>query len=145
MKKITPCLILLLSMLNMPIHAEEEAQAISLSADELSGAILEGQPVIKVFGNDAQVLTVYTSKNNEFDAGIFGMIVEEPANGTYIYESFPVHEVMFFMKGSMKLIDDNGKVTEAGPGEVLVIPTGWSGTRIVEDIVKFSVRYRENP
>ena len=145
MKMRTPCLILLLSILSISVYADEPPQAISLSAAELSGDILEGQPIKQIFGNDAQFIDVYTSEDKKFNIGVFGMVVEEKENGRYRYESFPADEIMFFLEGRMKLIDDNGKVTEAGPGEALFIPKGWSGTRITNNIRKLSVRYVENP
>jgi uncharacterized cupin superfamily protein len=145
MKERTTCIFLFLSILSISAYAGDTPQAISLSAADLSGDILKGQPVTQFFGNDTQFVDVFTSDDKKFSIGMFGMVVEEEANGTTRYENFPIYEFMYFLEGSMKLIDDNGKVTEAGPGEVLFIPKGWTGTRITDDIRKISVVYKENP
>ena len=145
MNKTLPITLLIMCLQSMTVLAGGTPQAISLSADQLSGGILDGEPVTEFFGNDTQFVNVYASEDKKFSFGVFGMVVEEEANGKTRYENFPKYEFMYFLQGSMKLIDDNGVVTEAGPGEVLFIPKGWTGTRITDDIRKISVVYDENP
>ena len=60
------------------------------------------------------------------------------------YEQFPRDEYMFFTKGGMRLHGDDDTVVEAGPGEMLFIPKGWCGLRVItgdEQMQKFSVVY----
>lgn len=53
---------------------------------------------------------------------------------------------MFFTQGGMRLEGDDGTVVEAGPGEMLFIPKGWYGLRIIMGdglMQKFSIVYHE--
>lgn len=124
--------------------ADEAPRAISISKDELSGKLLIGQPEREFLGNKAKFASVYKSQDGKFTIGLFSMTVEVEANGIKRYENFPKDEFMFFLEGTMKLIDDNGIITEAGPGEALLIPKGWSGKRITNSIRKISVVYKDN-
>lgn len=120
-------------------------QAASISKQELSGEIFSDEPTKKFGGHAAKNVTVFKSPDEMFSVGVFEMTVDEEANSSLRYDNFPKHEFMYFLEGKMTFIDDAGLVTEAGPGEALIIPKGWSGTRTTTSIRKISVMFNENP
>jgi len=145
MKIIAFSLAFLMSIITVHSFAGEAPKAVSISKEQLSGKIFDGLPTSEFFGNKTQFADVYKSEDGKFSFGVFAMVVDKVENGITRYEDFHSYEFMYFLEGTMKLIDDDGNVAEAGPGEVLFIPKGWTGKRITNDIRKISVVYKDSP
>ena len=125
---------------------EEGPKALSFTADQITNDIYEGKEYkfLEPLGSKYKGATVFQSSDGQFSMGGFEMIIDENSKLENKYDPFPRNEYMYFTKGGMKLIDENGEVTEAGPGEMLFIPKGWVGTRIItgeDKLQKFSVVY----
>jgi uncharacterized cupin superfamily protein len=65
----------------------------------------------------------FTNDSNEVSAGIWASEV-----GSWRIEFGDRQDEFFFVtEGRCRIIDSDGKATEAGPGEALVIPAGFKG------------------
>ena len=80
-------------------------------------------------GEDVQF---FESADGKFTAGLWRRPVREGAM------SRPFHEVSIIIEGIAEVVEPDGTVHRAGPGDVLVTPRGSSGTwRCVADVKKF--------
>ena len=147
MRKLLLLGIVLSSIYSVSAPTKDKLRAISLSSDQIRGGIYEGQPTthFEMLGSNGRSASVYKSPDGAFSMGGFEIVIDENTKREHRYENFPRNEFMYFTKGGMKLIDDDGDVVEAGPGEIIFIPKGWTGTRIFtgdEAMQKFSVVYQ---
>lgn len=131
-----------MSVVSQSTAAARSTEAFSITK-ESSAEVISGVPVKELFGNKFQYKSLFMTDDGKVDIGVFDMTLEEEANGTFRYEGVPISEFMFFLEGRMTLTDDNGKVTTAGPGEVLFLPKGWVGTRVTSSIRKVAIRFLE--
>lgn len=125
---------------------EETPKAMSFTPSQLTGDIYEGQnyKFIEPMNSQYRGATVFKSEDGQFSMGGFEMKIDENSKLETKYDPFPRNEYMYFTKGGMRLTDENGNITEAGPGEMLFIPKGWRGTRLMTGetmLQKFSVVY----
>lgn len=75
---------------------------------------------------------LFESADGRFTAGLWRRPVREGAM------TRPFHEVSIIIDGIVEVIDDDGTVHRAEPGDVLVTPRGCGGTwRCVTDVKKF--------
>ncbi|MBX2815183.1 MAG: DUF861 domain-containing protein [Saprospiraceae bacterium] len=125
-----------------------EAPALSFSAEDLSTNLYEGEEFrpMEMLNGKVRGSKPFKSGDEEFALGGFHLLINEETKLAHRYEGFPRHEMMFFTKGGMKLVDDEGQVTEAHPGDFLFIPKGWVGKRLFtgdQEVKKFSAVYYE--
>ena len=130
-------------------HAKDGAtpQAFSLTQAEIGSDIFEGVPPKAILGSTGRSLRLFESADTVFALGGFEVEIGADFNREHRYDPFPRHEYMFFTKGGMRLEGDDGTVAEAGPGEMLFIPKGWCGLRIITDegqMQKFSIVYLDD-
>lgn len=112
-----------------------------LTEDQLSGNISEGLPTKEFYGNQAQMQQVFRTADGKLAFGAFSWTVKSAKTAVIKFDDYPIDETMYFIEGGMKIIDTDGNVTEAGPGEFLFIPKGWSGTHYTQNMKKISIRY----
>lgn len=121
-------------------------RASSYSQDELSGGLYENAPTqfVEMLQSDIRGARGFRSPDGTFSLGGLEIILTEETAREMDYVDFPRNELMYFSAGGMRLIEQDGTVVEAGPGEMLFIPQGWTGKRIItgDDVLqKFSVVY----
>lgn len=119
----------------------EYPEALVLTQEDLSGKIFDGLPYREIYGNQTQLKSVFRTEDGKLAIGAFGWTIESEKTTAIEFEDYPIDEGMFFLEGGMKVVDTQGKVSEAGVGEFLFIPKGWSGTHYVTDMKKISIRY----
>lgn len=74
-------------------------------------------------GNPAQSgYSIFENKTGDFQAGIWS---SSPGS---VYVTYEMNECFYLLEGRVRLISDDGTVTEVGPGQVMVTPAGWTGT-----------------
>jgi|GEM_PF-1376265 len=148
MKQLLIILTIAILTFSMPGIAEDTRRAISIPVDQAADLIYAGKATRYREGlGDVRGATVHKSEDGKFALGWFELIITDETEREGRYESFPKNEYMYFVKGGMKFIDDEGGVAEAGPGEMLFVPQGWTGTRIItgkDAIHKFSIVYDES-
>jgi uncharacterized cupin superfamily protein len=80
-------------------------------------------------GEDVQL---FSSRDGRFSAGLWRRPVREGAM------TRPFHEVSVIIEGVVEVVDPDGTVHRAEPGDILVTPRGSEGTwRCVTDVKKF--------
>ena len=65
--------------------------------------------------------------------GNFGLGVWESKPGKTTYSDLGYDELMYVLEGAIVMTDEHGNEERIGPGEGLVLPTGFSGTLAVPD------------
>lgn len=65
--------------------------------------------------------------------GNFGIGVWESKPGKMTYTDLEYDELMYVLEGTIILTDEQGNTETYGPGEGLVLPTGWTGTFAVPE------------
>jgi len=100
-------------------------QIIRLDRERLGGKNLgKFEPYEPEFGDlIARGHDYYYSKDNNFGIGVW-----ESKPGKITYKNLEYDELMYVLEGSMVMTDENGKIETYGPGEGLILQTGWSGT-----------------
>ncbi len=100
-------------------------QIIRLDRERLGGKNLgKFKPYEPEFGDlVARGHDYFYSKDENFGIGVW-----ESKPGKITYKNLEYDELMYVLEGSMVMTDENGKIDTVGPGEGLVLPTGWSGT-----------------
>ena len=63
----------------------------------------------------------------------FGIGVWESKPGETTYTDLGYDELMYVLEGAIVMTDEDGNTEMIGPGEGLVLPTGFSGTLAVPD------------
>lgn len=123
-------------------------KAFSLTPQEISGDMFAGvaQMAFPMLNSQARSVTLFKTADNAFALGGFEVEIGDGFKREHRYDPFPRNEYMFFTQGGMRFEGDDGTIVEAGPGEMLFIPKGWCGLRIVtgdKQMQKFSVVYYE--
>ena len=113
-----------------PLQAATSSSLVRLDADRLAGKNLgEYEP----YDPDAGDLM---ARGHEFfysEDGNFGLGVWESKPGKTTYTDLGYDELMYVLDGMLVVTDENGVVEKVGPGEGLVLPTGWNGTLAVPE------------
>ena len=84
-----------------------------MSADDPPKKVVSGNPELSY--NEL-------AEKPELYAGVWASTV-----GSWEIESWSVHEVMVIQSGRVRLTTKDGTVSEFGPGDMVVVPKGWSG------------------
>lgn len=128
--------------------AEEVPKVIEINEAVLNGSLYQGKEPLffKMLNNKIRSVDVFDAEDKKFAMGMMELVMDENTKVKHRYVNFPRNELMFFIKGGIKLVDDQGNLAEAGPGEMVLIPKGWTGTRIFTGdkvMSKFSVVYSD--
>ena len=67
----------------------------------------------------------FRTPDGKFDAGVYQVAGPHRFD---VKADYGVDEFMYFLEGGVTLISVDGKRTEVGAGEAVVIPKGWRGT-----------------
>ncbi len=116
--------------INAAPQSTASQQIIRLDRERLGGKNLgKFEPYEPEFGNlIARGYDYFYSKDENFGIGVW-----ESKPGKITYKNLEYDELMYVLEGSMILTDEQGKAETFGPGEGLVLPTGWSGTLAVPE------------
>ncbi len=88
-----------------------------------------------VLSGDPQMAAADLTDTDKLNAGVWGSKV-----GSWRIDGWSVNEVMVIQSGRARLTEDDGPVTELGPGDAFFAPKGWKGTwETLEDVQKFYV------
>ncbi|VVE15413.1 cupin [Pandoraea morbifera] len=116
----------LCSVLTPPAGAEP-LHPVKLSRQALVGPIFEREDAVhdSEDGNDTVDVTSYTSGDRVFQTGVFQSgPVREEVRAT---PGYPYTELLVFLSGGARFTSRDGTVVEAGPGDAVTLPKGWSG------------------
>ena len=113
-----------------PLQAATSSSLVRLDADRLAGKNLgEYEPYDPESGD-------LMARGHEFfysEDGNFGLGVWESKPGKTTYVDLEYDELMYVLDGMLIMTDENGTVDKVGPGQGLVLPTGWNGTLAVPE------------
>ncbi|VVE44561.1 cupin [Pandoraea capi] len=100
---------------------------IKVNKQELAGPVFERADAVheNEDGNDTVDVTTFTSPDKAFQTGVFksGPVREEIRSAP----GYPYTELLVFLTGGAKFTSSDGTVVEAGPGEAVTLPKGWTG------------------
>jgi len=112
------------------LQAATAGSLVRLDNDRLAGNNLgEYSPYNPESGN-------LMARGHEFfysEDGNFGIGVWESKPGETTYTDLGYDEMMYVLEGGIVMTHANGNREEIGPGEGLVLPTGFNGTLAVPD------------
>ncbi|WP_353192367.1 cupin domain-containing protein [Pandoraea pnomenusa] len=104
----------------------ETPHPVKLSKHALSGPVFESPEAVhdNEDGNDTVDVTSFTSGDKAFQTGVFqsGPTREEVRGPGY-----PYTELLVFLTGGARFVSTDGNVLEAGPGDAVTLPKGWTG------------------
>ena len=126
-----------------PLQAATASTLVRLDRDRLAGKNLgEYEPYDPESGD-------LMARGHEFfysEDGNFGLGVWESKPGKTTYVDLEYDEMMYVLDGILVMTDEHGNVDKVGPGEGLVLPTGWNGTLAVSEggVRKIWVTYMGN-
>ncbi|MCE4060163.1 cupin [Pandoraea sputorum] len=117
--------------LNFAIYAGGASAAalhpIKVNKQELAGPVFDRDDAVheNEDGNDTVDVTTFTSPDKAFQTGVFksGPVREEIRSAP----GYPYTELLVFLSGGAKFTSSDGTVVEAGPGEAVTLPKGWTG------------------
>jgi uncharacterized cupin superfamily protein len=111
-------------------QAANSSSLVRLDADRLAGNNLgEYEPYEPEAGDlMARGYEFYYSRDGNFGLGVW-----ESKPGKTTYTDLGYDELMYVLEGTIVMTDENGNEERIGPGEGLVLPTGFSGTLAVPD------------
>jgi hypothetical protein len=91
-------------------------------------------------GNQVEAsVSLFTSEDGRVDVGIW-----ECTEGHFTADRSTSSEICHIISGRATLARKDGEVREIGPGDVLVLPRGWTGAwTILEKTRKLYVIYRD--
>ena len=103
---------------------------VRLDRDRLAGGNLgEFAPYEPESGNlIARGYDYYYSEDENFGIGVW-----ESQPGEMTYTDLEYDELMYVLDGALVMTDEEGTTETFGPGEGLVLPTGWTGTLAVPE------------
>jgi uncharacterized cupin superfamily protein len=115
-------------------HASASANAnaealhpIKTSRQELAGPVFDRADAVhdSEDGNETVDVSTFTSGDKAFQTGVFksGPVREEIRSAP----GYPYTELLVFLSGGAKFTSSDGNVVEAGPGEAVTLPKGWTG------------------
>ncbi len=113
-------------------HASANANAealhpIKTSRQELAGPVFDRADAVhdSEDGNETVDVSTFTSGDKAFQTGVFksGPVREEIRSAP----GYPYTELLVFLSGGAKFTSSDGNVVEAGPGEAVTLPKGWTG------------------
>ena len=112
------------------LEAATSSSLVRLDSARLAGNNLgEYEPYEPEAGN-------LMARGHEFyysEDGNFGLGVWESKPGETTYTDLGYDELMYVLEGAIVMTDEQGNEERIGPGEGLVLPTGFSGTLAVPD------------
>ena len=113
-----------------PLQAATANSLVRLDPDRLAGNNLgEYSPYNPEAGDlMARGHEFYYSEDENFGIGVW-----ESKPGQTRYKDLGYDELMYVLEGAIVMTDEDGQVERIGPGEGLVLPTGFSGTLAVPD------------
>ena len=107
--------------------AAETLHPIKLGKQELAGPVFDRADAVhdSEDGNDTVDVTSFTSGDKAFQTGVFqsGPVREEIRSAP----GYPYTELLVFLSGGAKFTSTDGSVIEAGPGDAVTLPKGWTG------------------
>lgn len=111
-------------------QAATASSLVKLDPDRLAGNNLgEYSPYDPDAGNlMARGHEFYYSEDENFGLGVW-----ESQPGETTYTDLGYDELMYVLEGAIVMTDAEGNIEKIGPGEGLVLPTGYSGTLAVPD------------
>ncbi|MDR3399471.1 MAG: cupin [Pandoraea sp.] len=105
----------------------ETLHPIKASRQELAGPVFDRADAVheNEDGNDTVDVNTFTSGDKAFQTGVFksGPVREEIRSAP----GYPYTELLVFLSGGAKFTSSDGNVVEAGPGEAVTLPKGWTG------------------
>jgi len=103
---------------------------VRLDRDRLTGSNLgEFAPYEPEFGDlVARGYDYYYSEDENFGIGVW-----DSRPGEMTYTDLEYDELMYVLDGALVMTDEEGTTETFGPGEGLVLPTGWTGTLAVPE------------
>jgi uncharacterized cupin superfamily protein len=105
----------------------ETLHPIKASKQELAGPVFDRTDAVHESedGNDTVDVNTFTSGDKAFQTGVFksGPVREEIRSAP----GYPYTELLVFLSGGAKFTSSDGNVVEAGPGEAITLPKGWTG------------------
>ncbi|WP_236105580.1 cupin domain-containing protein [Pandoraea fibrosis] len=105
----------------------ETLHPIKASRQELAGPIFDRADAVQENedGNDTIDVNTFTSGDKAFQTGVFksGPVREDIRSAP----GYPYTELLVFLSGGAKFTSTDGSVVEAGPGEAVTLPKGWTG------------------
>lgn len=96
----------------------------SASRAEIAGPLLATGPRQGADAGDPQTSTLVLREAGD---GVPSVGVWECTPGGWAIEDRPDTEVVLVLSGRATLTSSDGEATEIGPGDVAVLPLGWSG------------------
>jgi len=109
--------------------AEDVSLPSVIKGEVLNGGVFETFPatVQKLKDKNGELEMRYATVDSSQDKKLtIGVSESEPVEITNT-KGYPVDEVMFFAKGGVILTNEDGSITEVGPGDTLTLPKGWKG------------------
>ncbi|MEM8863493.1 MAG: cupin domain-containing protein [Chloroflexota bacterium] len=102
---------------------------------ELLGKMEADTPPKNILDGNPETIAAELTDSDKLNAGVWGSSV-----GKWRIDGYSVNEIMIIQSGRVRLTEDDGPVTELGPGDMFYVPKGWKGTREkLEDVQKVYV------
>ncbi|ALS64798.1 cupin domain-containing protein [Pandoraea apista] len=105
----------------------ETLHPIKVSRQALAGPVFDRADAVheNEDGNDTIDVNTFTSADKAFQTGVFqsGPVRED----IRAVPGYPYTELLVFLSGGAKFTSSDGNVVEAGPGEAITLPKGWTG------------------
>jgi uncharacterized cupin superfamily protein len=110
------------------------AHVIAFTGQQTAPDVDHPAPERRVRGNPARTTwNHYTNDSGEVFSGVWS----SEAGSWRIFMGPTEDEFFFVVSGRCRLVDETGHAVEAGPGESLLIPAGFTGTfDVLEPMVK---------
>lgn len=110
-------------------------KAVFASLDRLRESTVDAGPRVGADSGDPQVRFVELYDSDGREAGVWTC-----TPGGWAIEDRPDTETVLILSGRARITDADGSATDVGPGDLFVLPQGWSGRwDILEPVEKFYV------
>lgn len=123
----TALMTLLTLALSSPGAGAETLHPIKTSRHALAGPVFDRDDAVheNEDGNETVDVNTYTSGDKAFQTGVFksGPVREEIRSAP----GYPYTELLVFLSGGAKFTSSDGNVVDAGPGDAVTLPKGWTG------------------
>ena len=117
----------------------QAVHAVTANRELLERARFQDKPTTTTPGQQERSATAWAAAGERVRTGLW-----ECGTGTFSAVRDGVHEICYIVSGRASLRDSVGSVTEIGPGTVLALPAGWTGTwEVHEPVEKMFVLVRE--
>ncbi|AJP59801.1 cupin [Pandoraea vervacti] len=105
----------------------ETLHPVKVDQQALAGPVFDSADAVheNEDGNDTVDVTTFTSPDKAFQTGVFksGPVREEIRSSP----GYPYTELLVFLSGGATFTSSDGTVVDAGPGDAVTLPKGWTG------------------